>query len=130
MTNGGLIIGGLGAHSGGGSYGGVGIDLTGGSLINRGSITGGYGGDVMANASFSNVLELAPGGKAGTIANLGAQIFGFGTIEFDPSAAWLVAGNAAGLVVSNNGGAKTIANSGGRSPPAISISRRPVAIPR
>ena len=56
-----------------------------------------FGGAVVANASFSNVLELSTGGSVGLIAGLGDTVTGFGTIQFDPGTHWLIEGNAAGI---------------------------------
>jgi len=112
---------GYGAVSG---TGGIGVLFhSGGTLIDAGFVRGGSGaggtadavyfgsgasrlildpaasfsGAVYANASFSNTLELASAGGAGTIAGLGDSITGFGTLQLDPGAAWFIQGNSAGL---------------------------------
>jgi collagen type I/II/III/V/XI/XXIV/XXVII alpha len=56
-----------------------------------------FGGAVVANPSFSNVMELATGDGTGTIAGLGDTITGFAAIQFDADAAWVIEGSAAGL---------------------------------
>lgn len=92
----------------------------GGTVVTNGSITGGtdavlfgsgyagrlvlepgasFGGTVdggnTIGASVASTLELASG--HGTIGGVGSQLVDFGTISFDPGAAWLVAGDVAGL---------------------------------
>ena len=59
------------------------------------SFVGTVDGGNAIGASVASTLELAPG--YGTIGSLGSQLVNFGTISFDPGAAWLVAGNVAGL---------------------------------
>ena len=46
---------------------------------------------------YNNLLELGSAGSAGTIVGLGSAITGFGTVQFDANAAWLVEGDSAGL---------------------------------
>jgi collagen type I/II/III/V/XI/XXIV/XXVII alpha len=123
LTNTGTIVGGSSYFGDG--QGGVGVVFAGGgTLIDAGVIGGGgnafngfgtaiyfgtgasrlildpgasLNGGVVADAAVSNVLELADTAAAGTIAGLGDSIIGFGTIAFDPGAAWFVTGNAAGI---------------------------------
>jgi hypothetical protein len=125
FTNNGTILGGAGGGvDPNDGLGGVGVYLrNGGTLTDAGFIGGGAGnggiaaavvfglgasrlllnpgasfdGAVHAYAALGNVMELATGGSAGTIASLGGTIAGFGTIQFDAGANWLVEGNAAGL---------------------------------
>jgi hypothetical protein len=56
-----------------------------------------FDGAVAASASATNQLELASNYGNGTLAGIGSQFTGFGTIKFDPGADWLLSGNAAGL---------------------------------
>ena len=120
LTNasGGTIAGGYGAA------GGIGVLFqSGGTLTDAGLIAGGAGigsaadavyfgsgiarlivdpgasfsGDAVANVQYNNLLELGSAGSAGTIVGLGSAITGFGTVQFDANAAWLVEGDSAGL---------------------------------
>ena len=121
------IVSNSGAITGGsGYYGGAGVQFaSGATLTNAGFIGGGAGftgsgngdavefgtavsrlildpgasfsGSVVADAAFSNVLELADPPSFGEIIGLGDTILGFSTIEFDANASWLLGGNAAGL---------------------------------
>jgi Hint domain len=123
LINRGAITGGAGGAGGvGGGTAGVGADgvvfLYGGTLIDDGAVYGGgstainfgtgaadliidpaakFVGAVIANASFSNVLELTTGSGTGTIAGLGSGFTGFGTIDFRAGAMWLASGNTAGI---------------------------------
>jgi hypothetical protein len=106
------------------AYGGVGVNFrNGGTLIDGGFITGGtsaaatadavdfgngasrlildgravFIGAVVANAAYSNVLELTSDTGAGTITGLGNAVRGFQTVTIDQRASWFVSGNVAGL---------------------------------
>ncbi len=106
------------------AYGGVGVNFrNGGTLIDGGFITGGtsvavtadavdfgngaarlildssavFIGAVVANAVYSNVLELTSDTGAGTVTGLGNAVSGFQTVTIDPGASWFVSGNVAGL---------------------------------
>jgi len=48
-------------------------------------------------SAFSDTIELASGGGAGTITGLGSSVTNFGTIQFDSGATWFVAGDSAGV---------------------------------
>jgi hypothetical protein len=116
LTNTGSITGGSGSGSGGGW---AGVVLNGGTLVTSGTISGGQGGtaggaagdallfeatastlmidpravfngQVAANASVTDVLELSGKQAAGTPITLGTQFTGFSTVEFDSGAAWTV----------------------------------------
>ena len=105
----------------GSSNGGTGVLFqSGGTLTDAGFIAGGNGGApdavdfgsgaarlildpgasfsgaVVADASYGNLLELASAGSAGMIVGLGSTITGFGTVQFDANAAWLVEGDSWG----------------------------------
>jgi hypothetical protein len=54
------------------------------------------GGNTMGATSVST-LELASGASAGALEGVGTQFVNFGSIEFDPGAAWFVSGDTAGL---------------------------------
>jgi len=56
-----------------------------------------FSGSVVADAAYGNVLELATGSSAGSIAGVGNAITGFNTIQFDPGAQWFLAGSTVGL---------------------------------
>ena len=78
----------------------IAIDLVGG-FANRvvadpGAVFAGavQGGNFVGGGAVS-VLELAPG--AGTLAGIGPDFQNFGSIQFDPGAAWTIAGSTAGL---------------------------------
>ena len=60
-----------------------------------GNVIGGY--QSSGSMSFSTSLELRTGTSSGTLSGLGTQFSHFGTILFDPGAAWHIAGDAAGL---------------------------------
>ncbi len=122
LINDGTITGGDVGHRAGG--GGVSFQ-NGGTLTNDGLISGGanpythinadavdfgdgasrlilgnaavLSGAVVANAAYSNVLELTSGTGAGTIMSLGDTISGFQTVTIDPGAPWFIGGNTAGL---------------------------------
>jgi hypothetical protein len=123
VVNQGSIVGGAGGTS---AAGGIGVSfLTGGTLNDAGYIAGGLGsggiadavdfgtgnsrlildpgatfsGAVVANAAFSDELELASSASAGTISGLGTSITNFTSLVFDAGADWTVAGNdsASGL---------------------------------
>lgn len=117
LTNDGTIIG--------GNNHGVGVTFdNGGTLTNGGLIAGGnhlasattdavnfgngasrlillqgavFTGAVVANAAYTNVLELTSGSGLATIMGLGDTISGFQAVTIDPGAAWFVGGNTAGL---------------------------------
>ena len=124
--------GGMGAGgSAAGGGGGVGVQLPGGGTFTDAGFVGGgsgaggiadavyfgtgasrlildpgfaFDGAVVANASYSNVLELAPSG--GTLSGLSMQFTGFGRVTVDASAVWTLAdANTIGTGV-------TLANSG------------------
>jgi hypothetical protein len=95
--------------------GGSGADVNGGTLTNAGTIAGSdavrfgagagtlivdpgavFMGDVVANASVSDVLVLA-GATAATLDGLGGQFSGFSTLDFAAGATWTVDGTEAGL---------------------------------
>ena len=95
----------------------------GGTVLNAGSIVGGagsaqdgdainfgngqarlillpgayLGGSVVANAGFDSVIELANGTGPGALSGLGGTVTGFGAVEFDLHASWVIEGNTAGL---------------------------------
>jgi hypothetical protein len=54
------------------------------------------GGNAIGGTIVS-VLELASGSPAGALTGVGTQFINFGSIEFDPGAAWLVSGSPEGL---------------------------------
>ena len=54
------------------------------------------GGNAVGGDTVST-LELASGLAAGTLSGFGTQFVDFGAIVFDPNAAWLLSGTAAGL---------------------------------
>ncbi len=58
-----------------------------------------FGEHGLGLVNLYNVLELAPGSLAnsGSLGGLGASVTGFGTIQFDPGAAWTLGGTTAGL---------------------------------
>ncbi|HEY4171617.1 MAG TPA: Hint domain-containing protein [Rhodopila sp.] len=60
------------------------------------------GGNAIGSAIVST-LELASGASSGTLTGIGSQFTNFGSIVFDPDAAWLLSGNSAG-VAENSGG--------------------------
>jgi hypothetical protein len=60
-----------------------------------------FGGNVSGG---NGALELASGTIAGTLSGFGTSITNFSTLQFDPSAQWLVAGNEAGLTTFGIGG--------------------------
>lgn len=120
------VYGGIVTNLAGGviSYGGAdyGIEISGSATVtNAGTITAGsasgtavvlaYGytnrvivdpgavfiGQVIGGTPSDTTLELATGASAGTIANL-ATFSNFGTLTFDPSAAWVVSGASTGLL--------------------------------
>jgi hypothetical protein len=122
LINDGTITGGY-ARQG---IGGVGVDFrNGGTLTNDGFISRGanpftqitadavdfgngasrlilgnaavFSGAVVANAAYSNVLELTSSTGAGMITSLGDTISGFQTVTIDPGASWFIGGNTAGL---------------------------------
>jgi hypothetical protein len=120
LTNTGIIIGGgsylwnpNGGQPGPGVFSNHGGTLTNAGIISYG--TGGFGagydavlfrggparvivepgatfhGGVVANASFSNVLELAANSTVQALPGvIGYEYQGFGTITFDPGASWLI----------------------------------------
>lgn len=126
VSNSGTITGGAGA---GGQADGVGIVFaSGGTLLNAGliagtgtaaavtfgtgasrlilSASGGFTGDVIASASFTNILQLASAASTGTLTGFGTQFTGFGRIEVDAGALWTAADAnsfAAGLSITNAG---------------------------
>jgi len=98
-----------------GNGGGAGAYVNGGTLTNAGTISGSgavrfgaiagtliidpgavFTGDVVANASVSDVLVLA-GATAATLDGLGSQFSGFSTLNFAAGATWTVDGTEAGL---------------------------------
>ncbi len=117
--------GGAGGNGPGGTgaagIGGAGVLFaSGGTLTNGGLIaSGGNGGDavnfgtgaarlildpgasfagsVVADASLSNLLELASAATSGSIAGIGDALSGFGTIAFDANASWSITGSSAGI---------------------------------
>ena len=127
-------ISGTGTHGTGIKFTGVASD----KLVNDGLIAGsdgdavqfGGGSDLLmlyAGASFSgsvdggggsNTLELAFDATTGTVSGIGTEIVGFGTIEVDLGAEWVIAGDntiASGVVLTNDGILHlrgTLANSG------------------
>lgn len=95
-----------------------GVIVTDGTVIDSGLIEGGrsvyfYGGssaynrlildpgaqiEGVASAKSGAVLELSgTAGSAGKITGIGTNFLNFNTIQFDPGASWLLAGDAAGL---------------------------------
>jgi hypothetical protein len=115
LDNQGLIAGGAG---GVGKYdtgdGGDGVDISGGTLINSGTITGGYGlgmgnavdfgstagtlvidpgavfnGEVAANLNAVLVLD---GSTSATLTSLGGEYLGFGMVEVAAGANWALRG--------------------------------------
>ncbi len=62
-------------------------------IVDPGAVFNGavYGGP------SNGTLELASSASAGTLTSFGTQFTNFGTLVFDPSAQWLVAGSAANL---------------------------------
>ena len=107
-----------GVSNAGDGSGGVGVLLpAGGTFTDAGSVGGGSGADgiadalyfgtgasrlildpgaaflgaVVANAAYSNVLELAPGSSSGTLVGLGTQFTGFGRGTIDATAVWTLA---------------------------------------
>jgi hypothetical protein len=117
LTNNGTILGGTANYS---PSGGDGVLFHGGgTLTDGGLISGGNGtsatadavefgsgasrlilqpgasfsGAVVADAAFSNVLELASAASAGIITGLGDSIIGFTHITVDANAAWTLAGS-------------------------------------
>ena len=54
-----------------------------------------FGGSVVAQGT-SNVLELASAASTGTIAGIGTSFSGFGTVEVDTDARWVVSGAVSG----------------------------------
>jgi hypothetical protein len=60
--------------------------------------TGVFIGSVSADAAMSNLLELASGAGAGTLAGVGSQFTGFASIAVDLGASWTIEGDAAGLL--------------------------------
>ena len=51
-----------------------------------------FSGSVVADAAFSNVLELASAASAGTLAGLGSRYVGFARITIDAAASWMLTG--------------------------------------
>ena len=111
---------------------GIGVRLeSGGTLTNAGLIRGGIGlsgiadavyfgggasrltldpgasfsGAVVANAAFSNVLELASSANAGTLSGLSSEFTGFANVTIDAGASWT-------LVSATLGTAYTITDAG------------------
>ena len=130
LTNDGVVVGGAGGGTSG--AGGVGIRFhDGGTVTNAGSIGGGSGaggtadaitfgtgasrliadpgavftGNVIADATFGNVLELASGNAAGVLNwGVGTAYQGFNAINVDPGATWALTGTiAGGISLTNNG---------------------------
>jgi hypothetical protein len=144
-------IGGGGSNpgaSGLSGFGGIGVSFqSGGTLTNAGLIRGGFGrsgivdavyfgagasslildpgasfeGAVVADAAFSNVLELASGASAGTISGLGTGFVNFAATTIDANAVWTLTGGntiASGATLTELSGATltasgTLVNNGG-----------------
>ena len=114
LINTGTIVGGSGTFGGG-----AGVLFHGGGTLTDGGFIGGgngtsaiadavefgsgasrlilqpgasFNGAVVADAAFSNVLELASAASTGTITGLGDSIIGFAQITVDANAAWMLAG--------------------------------------
>ncbi|MDB5395281.1 MAG: Hemagglutinin-related protein [Rhodospirillales bacterium] len=56
-----------------------------------------FTGDVVANASAANTIELTSGAAAGAISGVGTQFTGFQTLTIDSGAAWTIGGTEAGI---------------------------------
>ena len=101
-----------------GSTYGVDIHLGTGTVENAGTITGGtdavklngtganrlivdagavFNGNIVANASGANTLELTSHAGAGTISGLGAKYEGFQTVTIDSGATWTIGGAVSGF---------------------------------
>ena len=90
-----VIYGGAGTVANAGSiagYGGtaVAFDFAGANrlIVDPNAV---FGGNVVAQGT-ANVLELASGASTGTIAGIGTSFSGFGTVETDNGAHWVVSG--------------------------------------
>ncbi len=116
LTNAAYIAGGAASYYG---PGGAGVLITGGTLVDAGTIAGGPTaaavtlassagrlvldpgatllGDAIANPAYANVLELAAGTGTGTLGGIGSVVSGFRTIAHDAGASWQIAGSAAGF---------------------------------
>ena len=90
LTNSGTIT-----NTGGSS--GLAVELHGGTnllVVKPGAV---FNGGVDALSSSNNTLELARGASVGTLVGLGSVITNFGSIVFDPSAHWFIAGSTDAL---------------------------------
>ena len=112
-----------GGYIGGVQYGVISQSTIATTFVNAGTISGG-GFAVKMSANFANQLQIAPGaaftgmidlgnpvgaavgsslvllasaGTAGVLAGLGSTVVNFGTVTFNPGAAWSVAGNSSGI---------------------------------
>jgi hypothetical protein len=118
-------VGGSGSSNGATGAGGVGVFVHGaGTISNAGLIQGtggsdavlftsGYAGRVIIDPTAvfagtvnggnslggpaTSTLELASDASVGTLTGLGTQFINFGSIAFDPGAAWSITGNTSGL---------------------------------
>jgi Hint domain len=95
-------MGGFGYATGG--YGGAGASLTGGTLTNFGTITGGPGA---GSGSAVDALYLASGSSTGTLSGLATQFIDFSQVTVGVDAAWALAGPntiASGVTLTELGG--------------------------
>lgn len=120
LTNSGTITGGTGGAAVSSLFalegkGGVGVSFaSGGTLTNTGTIRGGsdanavdfgtgasrlilgagasFTGNVVANATVTNVLELTSGASSGTISGIGSQFVGFSRINVNTGSTWTWSG--------------------------------------
>jgi hypothetical protein len=98
LESSGTISGGRGGAGGGSGQGSSGTDGAAGDAVQFGAVASTlivdpgavFNGQVAANASVNDVLELAGTQSGGTEITLGAQFTGFSTLDFASGAAWKV----------------------------------------